>query len=154
MNADPLTPAAVSAALQACSHDRMRRLMRRLASHFDARLREAGLKTTQFSLLAYLAAQGPIRPADLAHAMGIDASTLTRNLKPVAQAGWAEVVAGRDARSRLVRLTPAGRVKLAEGGARWREAQSSLTEQLGAERIAAMHGWIDETLALLPAGED
>ena len=137
-----------------CTHDKLRRLMRRLSVHYDARLRQVGLKTTQFSLLARVGYLGPIRPADLAEAMGLDASTLTRNLKPLVQSGWAEVRSGADARSRLVSLTEPGRAKLREARLPWREAQSALAAQLGADRVAALHALIDESLALLPAHDD
>jgi DNA-binding MarR family transcriptional regulator len=149
------SPAASSSSRpKACTHDKLRRLMRRLSIHYDARLRQVGLKTTQFSLLARVGYLGPIRPADLAGAMGLDASTLTRNLKPLVQAGWAEVGAGADARSRLVTLTEAGRAKLLEARTQWRGAQAALNEQLGPERVAALHALIDESLALLPAHDD
>ncbi|WP_374563044.1 MarR family winged helix-turn-helix transcriptional regulator [Ideonella sp.] len=136
-----------------CTHDKLRRLMRRMSAHYDARLRQVGLKTTQFSLLARVGHLGPVRPADLAEAMGLDASTLTRNLKPLAQAGWLTVNAGVDARSRLVSLTDTGRAKLLEARVPWREAQAALAVQLGAERVTALHALIDESLALLPAHE-
>lgn len=148
-------PAASAASRpKECTHDKLRRLMRRLSIHYDARLRQVGLKTTQFSLLARVGYLGPIRPADLAVAMGLDASTLTRNLKPLVQSGWAEVGAGADARSRLVSLTEAGRAKLLEARAQWRGAQAALNEQLGPDRVAALHALIDESLALLPAHDD
>jgi DNA-binding MarR family transcriptional regulator len=152
--ASPAAPAGPVPKPRDCTHDKLRRLMRRLSSHYDARLRQVGLKTTQFSLLARVGYLGPIRPADLAEAMGLDASTLTRNLKPLVQAGWAEVGAGADARSRLVSLTEPGRDKLREARTHWREAQTTLSEQLGADRVAALHALIDESLALLPAHDD
>jgi DNA-binding MarR family transcriptional regulator len=133
-----------------CTHDALRRLMRRLSTHYDARLRPAGLKTTQYSLLARVGWLGPLRPVDLADAMGLDASTLTRNLKPLMQAGWVVQEPGADARSRLVRLTDEGRVKLAEGRALWRKAQSSLNEILGPDRVEALHAVLEESLDLLP----
>lgn len=138
---------------KACTHDTLRRLMRRLSTHYDARLRSVGLKTTQYSLLSRVAWLGPVRPADLAEAMGLDASTLTRNLKPLSAAGWVVVEAGPDARSRLISLTDAGRAKLAEARGPWREAQAALAELLGAERVAALHALVDESLLMLPAHE-
>jgi DNA-binding MarR family transcriptional regulator len=153
--ANPAATAATPAAprLKDCTHDKLRRLMRRLSTHYDARLRQVGLKTTQFSLLARVGYLGPVRPADLAEAMGLDASTLTRNLKPLAQAGWLTVDAGVDGRSRLVSLTDAGRAKLLQARVLWREAQAALAAQLGAERLTALHALIDESLVLLPAHE-
>jgi len=71
-----------------CSNFKLRQLMRRVSQHYDAELGKIGLKTTQYSLLSHVARLGPIRPSELAQAMTIDASTLTRNLKPLAAAGW------------------------------------------------------------------
>jgi DNA-binding MarR family transcriptional regulator len=134
-----------------CTHDKLRRLMRRLAAHYDARLRAVGLKTTQYSLLARVVHLGPVRPVDLAAAMGLDASTLTRNLRPLIDAGWVEQTAGPDARSRLVNPTQAGREKLSEARLHWRAAQAALNNQIGPDRVAGLHALIDESLALLPA---
>ena len=147
-----MTQAAASAASRGshCTHDALRRLMRRLSTHYDARLRTIGLKTTQYSLLARVGWLGPVRPVDLAEAMGLDASTLSRNLKPLAQAGWLRQAAGPDARSRLVSLTDEGRTKLAEARVLWRQAQASLNEILGKDRVAALHALVDESLELLP----
>jgi len=82
-----------------CNNFKLRQLMRRFSQHYDAELGNSGLKATQYSLLSHIAQLGPIRPGELAHAMAIDASTLTRNLKPLAAAGWITVAAASDARS-------------------------------------------------------
>lgn len=133
-----------------CTHDKLRRLMRRLSQHYDHRLRPVGLKTTQYALLARVVALGPIRPVDLAEAMAVDASTLTRNLKPLAEAGWLVQAAGSDARSRLIHATDAGRAKLAEARVPWRAAQNALADTLGAGRVAALHALVDDCLARIP----
>jgi DNA-binding MarR family transcriptional regulator len=108
-----------------------------------------GLKTTQYSLLSHVLKLGPLRPGDLAQAMSMDASTLTPNLKPLVEAGWIEVSAGSDARSRSVVLTEAGRDKRQQAQARWKAAQQGLNERLGVERVLALHALIDESLQLL-----
>jgi DNA-binding MarR family transcriptional regulator len=105
-----------------------------------------GLKTTQYSLLSQVVRRGPIRPGDLAKAMVLDASTLTRNLKPLAAAGWISVGQGADSRSHLVTITEAGRAKRAEAQRRWKAAQESLNELLGVERVLALHDVIDGSL--------
>ena len=43
--------------------------------------------------------------------MKASACTLTRNLKPLVDAGWVELAAGTDALSRLMAIKPAGCVK-------------------------------------------
>ena len=100
---------------------------------------------------------GPLRPVDLAAAMRMSASTLSRNLQPLVAQGLVEIQPGADARSRLVIATEAGQLKRAEAQRRWRAAQEQLNQILGVERVLALHRLIDESLALLApdaTGED
>jgi DNA-binding MarR family transcriptional regulator len=137
------------AGLRGCTSFKLRQLARRVSQHYDTELAAAGLKTTQYSLLSHVLKLGPVRPVDLAQAMTMDASTLSRNLRPLMAAGWLELGAGDDARSRLVQITPAGRAKRAEAQRRWRAAQDTLNHTLGAPQVAALHGLIDDALARL-----
>ena len=123
--------------------------MRRVGHHYDVELAAAGLKTTQYSLLSHVLKLGPIAPGVLARAMTMDASTLTRNLRPLIAAGYVELLPGADGRTRSVTITPAGRDKRAEAQRRWRVAQNHLSAALGAERVAALHAVLDESLARL-----
>ncbi len=132
-----------------CSNFKLRQLLRRVAQLFDLELAKAGLKTTQYSLLSHVLKLGPIRPGDLAHAMTMDASTLTRNLRPLIVAGWVALGSGADGRSRLVTITVAGRDKRAEAQRHWRAAQETLNQRLGVQRVLALHALIDESLELL-----
>ncbi|HSV47123.1 MAG TPA: MarR family winged helix-turn-helix transcriptional regulator [Ramlibacter sp.] len=139
---------------QGCTNIKLRQLMRRVAQHYDAEVGKTGLKTTQYSLLSYVLKLGPIRPGDLAREMKIDASTLTRNLKPLLAAGWLLREAGADGRSRIVSVTPAGRDKRQEAQRRWRVAQEGINTALGVERVVALHALLDECMGLLsPATE-
>jgi DNA-binding MarR family transcriptional regulator len=140
-----------------CTNFKLRQVSRRVSQRYDQELAKAGIKTTQYSLLTHLVKLGPIRPGDLAQAMTMDASTLTRNVKPLVAAGWVELGAGPDGRSRLVGLTGAGRDKWTESRRHWRVAQASLNQLLGADRVQALHVLIDESLSLLatlPNSED
>ena len=123
--------------------------MRRVAQRYDVEVGQVGLKGTQYSLLSYVIKLGPIRPVDLAEAMNVDASTLSRNLKPLVAAGWLMQEAGADARSRLVRATDAGREKRVEAQRRWRVAQEGLNAALGPQRVIALHALIDEAMRAL-----
>jgi DNA-binding MarR family transcriptional regulator len=134
---------------QGCTNFKLRQLARRVSQHYDAEVAKAGLKTTQYSLLSHVLRLGPIRPGDLAQAMTLDASTLTRNLKPMVDAGWLVISPGDDARSRLVHITDAGRDKRAEAQRHWKAAQESLNQLLGIERVRSIHSLVDESLDLL-----
>jgi len=146
---DPASP-------KGCTSLKLRQLSRRVSQRFDHIVGEAGLKTTQYSLLSSIVARGPIRPGELAAAMEMDASTLTRNLQPLIARGWVVVGAGADGRSRSVAITDAGRAKRSEAQRDWKRAQLELNERLGPERVARLHAVIDECLALMnePAGDD
>lgn len=131
---------------QGCTNLKLRQFMRRIAQHYDAELAQAGLKTTQYSMLSHVEKLGPVRPVDLAASIKMDTSTLTRNLKPLVDAGWVLVSPGDDARSRLVSLTDAGRAKRAEAKRHWRKAQDGLNEALGMGNVSALHAMIDSAM--------
>ena len=134
---------------QGCTNFRLRQLMRRVSHHYDLEMAKAGLRTTQYSLLSHVLKLGPLRPGALAQAMKMSASTLTRNLKPLVDAGWVELAAGADARSRKVSITAAGIAKRKEALQHWKVAQKSLNHLLGDGRVLALHRLINESMALL-----
>jgi DNA-binding MarR family transcriptional regulator len=132
-----------------CTNFRLRQLTRRVSQHFDRIIGAVGIKTTQYSLLTHIERLGPLRPGELARAMSMDASTLTRNLKPLLAQDWAELGPGSDGRSRVVRATPAGRAKRAEASREWKRAQFEINQRLGTARVAHLHDVLEECLALM-----
>ena len=137
-----------------CTNFKLRQLLRAVARRYDAHFARAGLKGTQFSLLAAIVASEPVRPAALARTMGLDASTLTRNLQVMIEQGWVVQGPGDDARSRRIEATAAGRAKHAEARRHWKKAQLELNATLGADRVAALHALLDQGLALLDDSQD
>ena len=127
-----------------CTNFKTRQLSRLLSRHYDAEMAACGLKTTQYSLLSHVLHLGPIAPGELARHMGLDASTLTRNLQPLQAAGWLVQDAGPDARTRSVSLTDVGRAKHADALKCWKTAQLKVNTLLGAERVAALHALLDD----------
>ena len=146
---------AVAVAPKGCTNFKLRQLTRRVSQHYDRIVAASGLKTTQYSLLSQIEHLGSARPSDLAAAMAMDNSTLTRNLQPLIASHWAEIGPGEDGRSRLVAIAPRGRAKRIEAQRDWKRAQLALNERLGAARVAALHALLDECLATLsePAPE-
>jgi DNA-binding MarR family transcriptional regulator len=136
-----------------CTNFKLRQLTRRVTQHYDTEMARSGLKTTQYSLLSHVLKLGPLRPGELARVMAMDASTLTRNLKPLLDAGWVEMGAGTDARSRMVSITEAGREKRQEAQRCWKTAQDKLNHLLGIDRVLALHAMIDDSLELFSPQE-
>lgn len=152
-------PAAAAAPRpQGCTNLKLRQAARRVTQHYESFVAPTGLKITQYSLLSHVVKLGPLRLGELAMAMQLSASTLTRNLAPLVQQGWVVLEADpADARGRVVVATPAGLALRAEAQRAWKRAQLALNERLGTARVVALHALIDECLPLLDAaaeGED
>ena len=112
--------------------------MRVVSQSYDAALKPAGLKATQFTLLAVIAGRGPMPMTRLAEILVMDRTTLTRNLKPLVAKGWAEIGRERDERVRLISATEAGKAVVAEAAPLWRQAQARVEHRLGAERLSEL----------------
>lgn len=148
-----MSPAPASP--KGCTNFKARQLARLLSRHYDVELAKAGLKTTQYSLLSHVLRLGPLTPGELARHMGLDASTLTRNLQPLLATGLLLQEAGADLRSRSISITAAGRDKQAEARRYWKAAQQAVNAALGAERVAALHDLLDDcTTRLQDAGAE
>ena len=135
-----------------CTCFRLRSLSRVVTQIYDHALAPAGLKVTQYSLIAQ-ARRGTGAPApsvsELAQALYTDRTTLTRNLRPLQEAGLVELGAGADSRSRAVRVTPRGEAAFQQARALWREAENQVRIKCGAERTVQLHRLAEELLPVL-----
>jgi DNA-binding MarR family transcriptional regulator len=132
-----------------CTNLKLRQLSRVVTRHYDSYVAATGLKNTQYSLLSHALMLAPVRPSELALRMGLQPSTVTRNLRPLVLQGLLRLGPGDDARSRLIEVTAAGRAKRAEAKLAWKQAQLALNARLGLKRAAALHELIDECMTLL-----
>src|SRR5262245_20423989 len=126
-----------------CLCNALRQASRAVSRLYDDELRGVGLRTTQYSLLRYLKHFGAVRQRDLGAATSLDETTLTRNLRPLIDAGWVTADPGEDRREKLVSLTSAGSAKLAKAFPAWERAQERMRSQLPKAK------WSD-LLAFLP----
>jgi DNA-binding MarR family transcriptional regulator len=126
-----------------CLCNALRQASRAVSRLYDEELRGVGLRTTQYSLLRYLEHSSEVRQRDLGAATSLDETTLTRNLRPLIDAGWVAIDAGEDRREKLVRLTNAGAAKLTTAGPAWERAQERMRTRLP-------RGDWSSLLALLP----
>ena len=121
MSAERHKPAATP-----CLCSALRQASRAVSRLYDEELRGVGLRTTQYSLLQYLARAGQVRQGDLVGPTHLEETTLTRNLRPLAAAGWVSICCGNDRRERIVAITEAGTAKLAEALPAWERAQARM----------------------------
>ena len=113
-----------------CLCNALRQASRAVSRLYDEELRGVGLRTTQYSLLRCLGRAGEVRQRDLGGLTSLDETTLTRNLRPLIDAGWVAVRPGKDRREKLVSLTDAGAAKLREARPAWERAQERMRSRL------------------------
>src|SRR5581483_7001757 len=102
-----------------CLALRVRQLSRRITRLYDAALRPHGLSTAQLNVLVALALTGQARPKDIAQALALEKSTLSRNLDRMVARGWIEVIPSERGAKQQLRLLPAGRRVVTEALPAW-----------------------------------
>ena len=132
----------------ACTCAALRRLTRTVTRLYDSHLAEAGMKTTQYSLLRTIA-QESLPMAELARRLSTERTTLTRNLRPLIDAGWVGLEPGADARQRIVVIAQPGRDAIAAARAAWRRAQTALEATLGRANVEELQRNAEQALATL-----
>ena len=86
----------------------VRKLSRMVSAIYDGALANAGLKTSQFSVLVSVANRKQARPAELTKHLQMDESTLSRNVERMCARGWLRLVPDKDRRSHLIEVTDKG----------------------------------------------
>ena len=135
-----------------CAAANVRRASRVVSQLYAKALAPVGLEGTQFTLLIAAGATGGLPLSNLADALVMDRTTLSRNLKPLQRRGLVTVAAGADRRVRLVSLTPAGRALLRRALPLWQQAQERVIAALGRPRFDALFRELDALVALLRQG--
>jgi DNA-binding MarR family transcriptional regulator len=118
-----------------CVCSQVRRIARKLSSLYDAVLSPEKLTITQYSLLANIGRAGQLSHSVLAEKVGMERTTLTRNLRPLTRAKWVSSATGEDRRQHLLELTAAGKRKLLRSLPLWEEAQRQFLSQIGSESL-------------------
>ena len=121
-----------------CACATIRRTDRILTQFYDEILAPSGLYITQFTTLATIAEAAPVTINHLAEIMGMDRTTLSRNLELLAKQHLVRLEEGQDRRMRLVLLTQEGEQALRRALPLWQEAQARIERALGRERFEGL----------------
>ncbi len=108
-----------------CACAGARRASRELTRAFDDALRETGVRVTQFNLLATLVLAGPTAATRLAALLGLERTTLTRNLRPLLRDGLVRFDGDRDRRVRKIAITAKGEETARAAFPFWKRAQDA-----------------------------
>jgi len=125
--------------LDTCICHKTRMAARVVTRAYDEALRPTGLRATQVSVLAAVGVRGAVSISSLADSLGMERTTLTRNLRPLEQNGYVQLAAEGRHRRRVLTLTPAGRAALLGALPLWKEAQRLITQRLTHQRWPLVH---------------
>jgi DNA-binding MarR family transcriptional regulator len=121
-------------AIDTCAGWNSRLAARRITQFLEKRMTGSGLTIAQFGLMAQIAAASDDTLGALAERLGLDQSSLSRNLHALERDGLVEIaVVERDLRKRAVWLTEKGARRLEEAMPVWRSAHAALAEVLEPE---------------------
>jgi DNA-binding MarR family transcriptional regulator len=142
----PVEPAEV---VCVCATARM--AARALTRVYDRALEPAGIRTSQFSILARLLEEGPLSVTHLAGRLAMDRTTLARDLRPLERRGLVSVSVGTDRRVRMAALTPAGRRLVDDVRPVWKQVQRDVRAELGPDHVARLMDELRAAIAITPA---
>jgi len=114
-----------------CLCHNTRRASRLLTQYYDEVLRPSGVGISQFTTMVTISEMGQTTYAPLADFLGVDRTTLSRNLELMARDGLVWMEAGLiDRRQQVVRLTEKGVERLAAAMPLWEKAQREALKRL------------------------
>ncbi len=139
--------------LSECACMNLRKTARVIAQFYDQRLQPGGLRNTQFTLLVVVDHLSPVSITHLADHMGMDRTTLTRNLRLLERDGYIAAQKGKDARVRMISLTEQGRAVIEETRPYWQEAQTEFLQKFGEDRWSDMRDKLTEISRIMTTQE-
>jgi len=127
-----------------CNCFASRKAARLITKLYEDHLARVELTSTQFSILVYVDEIGAASMKDLVEAMVMERTSVIRALQPLERDGLVTIGPHEeDARRNVVRLTDAGRARLAKAMPVWQEAQAEFEARFG----AALAGQLRESLS-------
>ena len=146
MAVSPLRPSTAE-----CTCFRIRSAARRVTAIYTQHLAPTGLKISQFSLLGFVAAEGPVSIGRLSDLLATDRTTLSRNLRPLLDEGLVERAISGDKRRRELVATAAGRALFKQALPLWGNAEQEVRAAMGGKLTAELHGALDRSMEKLAA---
>lgn len=127
----------------------LRRVTRVVTQFFDVEMRRHGIRSTQGSVLAALHSTGTSSMAELSEILGMERTTLLRNLRPLQRDGLVSVDGGGHGGRVELSLTAKGRKQIEKLAPAWTSAQRAVVQVLGEKRWSALLADLDTVAVAL-----
>jgi DNA-binding MarR family transcriptional regulator len=124
--------------MENCVCFNLRWVTRAVTRFFDAEVRRQGIRPTQTPILGALQAKDRWGMAELSEWLGMERTTLVRNLRPLQRDGLVRVSGGGRGGHVELAITEKGRTTLARTLPAWRAAQDKAVAILGKERWSSI----------------
>ena len=124
--------------MENCLCFNLRRASRAVTQFFDAELRRHGIRPTQTPILTALAAKPGWSMEELSDALGLERTTLVRNLRPLQREGFIQATRGGPGSRIALSITAKGKKELEKFTPAWRSAQRALIQTLGEGRWSSV----------------
>jgi DNA-binding MarR family transcriptional regulator len=131
-----------------CLCTKIRKAARAITSHYDDALKPCGLRSTQFTLLVAASVGSGSSISELAEQLGMDRTTLSRNIRPLERDGYVQLSNEHAGRTVVVTLTPKGARVIERALPMWQEAQRRLTRRFGAGDTHDLDARLDRLTAV------
>jgi len=126
------------ATVENCVCFNLRRVSRVVTQFYDAEIRRHGIRPTQGTILAALQAKESWRMAELSEFLGMERTTLVRNLRPLQREGLAQATGGGHGKLVELSITNKGRKQIEKLTPAWKSAQNAAVKTLGEKRWSAI----------------
>ena len=114
-----------------CTCGELRKAARAVTLLYDNAFKSSGLLSTQLDLLYVIYKSDCVGISNLAKELGMDRTTLTRNLSVLERQGFIKISSGKDNRIRIATITHKGRTTVAKAIPLWNEVQYKVKQQMG-----------------------
>ena len=125
-------------AVDNCVCFNLRWVTRAVTQFYDAEMRRHGIRPTQATILLALNAKENWSMAELSDRLGMDRTTLVRNLRPLQRDGLAQAVGGGRGNRVELAITAKGRKQIEKFTPAWKSAQRAAVKTLGEKRWSAI----------------
>lgn len=130
--------------LRDCHCFNLRRVALAVTALYDKHLADADVTVQQFSILRHIHRGDPVSITALSKLMGLDRTTLSRNLALLSRSGL--VSSRAHGRQKQLFLTPDGEAALDRAAVHWQAAQNEVENRLGSKEKMAQ---LEDLLAVL-----
>lgn len=146
------TPAEMADLVSQCALFDVNRLSRLLTGLYNAKMKDVPLSISQYTLVVNIEALVRARVTEVANAMLMDRTSVTRLIEPLIARGLLKIEQGEeDRRVRNLTVTAKGRNALRASEQAWQDAQQAFYEAIGVEQWKLLRKTLRDTVHMYRA---